>query len=186
MICTFLSLSADAWAAIAQWVTVGIAGAAALFAYRQVGEARKTREEVAQPNVVVFPDINPTQFHYLDLVIKNFGQTPAYNITLDIEPLEHAPYDSAITGKKVTSLYVPPEIVVLAPGQEWRTVWESGTRRSDYETVQKLHSQLEMSELKSVFSGTVNYQDRDGKKFTNPIRLDINTFRSSMRIKAKD
>lgn len=181
------SVRADAWAAIAQWVTVVIAGGAAWFAYRQVGEARRTREEVAQPNVVVFPDLNPVQFHYLDLVVKNFGQTPAYDITLDIEPLEHAPYESGITGEEVRFLYVPPKIAVLAPGQEWRTVWESGRRRSSYEIVQKQSpNDPRTPELKSSFNGTVRYRDRDERTYENPVRLDIDTFRDSMQVKAKD
>jgi len=61
-------MHADAWAALAKWVTAAIAFGAALYARNQVSEARKTRESVAQPNVVVFVDHNRKNWQYMDFV----------------------------------------------------------------------------------------------------------------------
>jgi hypothetical protein len=43
-------MRADAWAALAQWLTVAVAGWALIYARGQVKEARDTRERVAQPD----------------------------------------------------------------------------------------------------------------------------------------
>lgn len=67
-------MHADAVAAWAQWATAGIAGGAAWFARGQVIEARRTRERVAQPDVVVYLDPNPTQWQWFDLVIRTLDR----------------------------------------------------------------------------------------------------------------
>lgn len=185
-------MHADAWAAFGTCVAAGFAGVtvvigglAAWFARGQVLEARKTREKVAQPNVVVFADLNHQNWHYLDLVIKNFGETPAYSIKLKLPPLDVVPWTNQTTGEEVTSLYLPESLVVLAPGQEWRTMWESGIRRSDYEDTRKHAPHLNLRELQSVFVGRVDYLDDEDRSYRNPIYLDINTFRNVLRIKAQ-
>lgn len=167
-------MSPEAWSACAAWVTVVIAIGAAWFAYQQVTEARRTRERVAQPEVVVFIDHNAVNWHYMDIVIKNFGQTPAYNVRLTLPALEVVPYDNATTGERVTTLYVPTNIAVLAPGQEWRSAWESGIEIEDYD-----------GELRSNYVGTVEFDDKviaDKPSFQNPISLDTNMFRDAHRI----
>jgi hypothetical protein len=174
------SVRADAWAAIAQWVTVVIAGGAAWFAYRQVGEARKTREAVAQPNVVVFSDLNPVNPRYIDLVIKNFGEKPAYNITLDIEPLERALDADGIDG--FTSVALPSEIAVLAPGQEWRTYWDSIASRKEIERMADILDAAGVPRLKTLSRGMVYFTDRDKTEFDNPVHLDANMFSSAFWI----
>lgn len=160
-------MHADASAAWAQWVTAAIAFGAALYARGQVREARITRERIAQPNVVVYVDRHEVQ-GYMDLVIKNFGQTTAYNVRLKLPPLQLTPYRNLHTGKEVTTLDVPESIAVLAPGQEWRTVWESALRRGRHKGY-----------LQSQFVGHVEFDDRivaDKPSFTNPISLDVNMF----------
>lgn len=167
-------MSAEAWSACAAWVTVVIAIGAAWFAYQQVTEARRTRERVAQPEVVVFIDHNAVDWHYMDIVIKNFGQTPAYNVRLSLPALEVVPYDNAVTGDHVTTLYVPTDIAVLAPGQEWRSAWESGIDIAAHD-----------GELRSNYIGTVEFDDKviaDKPSFQNPISLDTNMFRDAHRI----
>jgi hypothetical protein len=169
-----LTVTADAWAALAQWVTAGIALGAAVFAYFQVIEARRTRERVAQPDVVVYIERDPQNWHYMDLVIKNFGQTPAYNIRLTLPPLEVVPWENSVTGERVTALWVPESIAVLAPGQEWRTSWDSGIEREEYE-----------GELKTQFVGNVEFDDKmnpDKPAYLNPISLDANMFRNSLYV----
>ena len=87
-------MHADAVSAWALWATAGIAGWALWFARGQVNEARATRERVAQRNVVVFMDLNPKRWQWFDLVVRNFGQTPAYNIRITLPRLEVKPYYS--------------------------------------------------------------------------------------------
>ena len=167
-------MTADAWAAVAQWVTAVIAGGALIYARGQVKEARETRERVAQPDVVVYIERDPHNWHYMDLVVKNFGQTPAYNVRLTLPRLEVVPWENRVTGEQVNELWVPKSIAVLAPGQEWRTSWDSGIEREEYE-----------GELKSQFVGRVEFDDKmnpDKPSYLNPISLDANMFRNSLYV----
>lgn len=167
-------MTADAWAAWAQWATAVIALGAAIFAYQQVKVARETRDRVAQPDVVVYIEQNANDWHHMDLVIKNFGQTPAYNIRLTLPPLKLVPYENMVTGEQVDQLYVPKNIAVLAPGQEWRTVWDSGIDRREYE-----------GELPTQFVGDVTFDDAVNPtrpSYCNPISLDTNMFLNMLRV----
>lgn len=168
-------MRADAWSALGTWATAAIAAVAAWFALRQVEEARKTRERVAQPEVIVFIDHNPKNWQYLDLVVKNFGQTTAYNIQLTLPPLDVGRRDR-VTGNPTSTLYVPEHIAVLAPGQEWRTVWDSAVRREERK-----------AELRTNFVGEVTFDSEmlsssTQKHYNNPIALDTKMFRSILRI----
>ena len=171
---------ADAWEALAQWLTLGVLAVAAWFARGQVLEGRRTRERVAQPNVVVFMDHNPKNWQYLDFVVKNFGQTPAYSIKIQMVPPDVSPYHNNITGEDVgvTKLYVPEHIAVLAPGQEWRTVWDSAIKRKEHAD--------ELSD--NDVTGTVTFWDKmvHGPSATPPYRnqiwLDPKMFRNMLRI----
>src|SRR5262249_38516028 len=83
-------------------------------------------------------------------------------------PLEVVPWENRVTGEQVTELWVPKSIAVLAPGQEWRTSWDSGIEREEYE-----------GELKTQFVGTVEFDDKmntDKPSYLNPISLDANMF----------
>lgn len=112
-------LRADAASAWAAWATFVIAAIAASFAYNQVKVARQTREEQAQPNVVMYTESTPSHWQFLDVVLKNFGTTPAYNVTVEIMPdLRESP---AHEGAEITKVPFPELILTLAPGQEIRT-----------------------------------------------------------------
>lgn len=165
-------MHADAAAAWAQWVTVAIAAGAAWFARGQVLEARKTRQRVAQPDVVVFIDHNPKNWQWFDLVVKNFGQTPAYNVRVKLPtPLPIPAYLDPHTGANIAHLYIPDSIAVLAPGQEWRTLWNSLTS-------------LDPSEPPWQFVGSVEFDEsmNGGSRLPpNPISLDVNMFRNMLR-----
>ncbi|KKF03411.1 hypothetical protein [Mycolicibacterium obuense] len=170
-------MSADTWtavAAVSQALTVIVAGWAALYARGQVREARETRERVAQPEVVVFVDHHQVR-RYVDLVIKNFGQTTAYNVRITLPPLEVARYVSEATGDEVRHVLMPTKIAVLAPGQEWRTVWDSVVRRENFK-----------GELRDQYGGFVEFDDKiedSGKRtYRNPIALDIRMFWNTMWI----
>lgn len=166
-------MTAESWSALAAWATVAIAIGAAWFAYQQVTEARKTREKVAQPDVVVYVDHNESDWQQIDLVIKNFGQTPAYNIRLTLPPLKRVPFTNQVTGEEVTEVFIPDTIAVLAPGQEWRTMWDDGQEIAEYKGV-----------LPSKFVGSIAFDDKlipDKESFSNPISLDTRMFWNSMR-----
>jgi hypothetical protein len=154
-------MRAEAWAAIGTCVGAGVAVAAAIFAAWQVWELRSTRERQTQPNVVAFIRPNAKAYQILDLVVANYGLTPAYHVTLDFPPLTVSPF---AVGAPITELHIPDEIAVLAPGQEWQAMWDAATSRHP-----------KRDELGSRFTGVVNFEDRRGKKFDNPAILDWDT-----------
>jgi hypothetical protein len=112
--------SPEAWTAIAAWATFAVAAAAAIGAFRQVKEARRTREEVAQPYVVALmrSTISP---NFIDLVVRNFGATAAYDVRIVADP--------PLVRADGSDVWFPPLIPTLAPDQEWRTFWDSGLER---------------------------------------------------------
>lgn len=108
------------WAAVAAWaawVTVGIYVVIGLFAWRQVREARKLREEQARPFVIV--DFEPGFLVYL--TVENLGRTMARDVRisfdkplistfrdrrqLDESPLFREPIPALPPGKKISVLF---------------------------------------------------------------------------------
>jgi hypothetical protein len=90
-----------------------------------------------------------------DLVIKNFGRTPATDIWVTFEP----ELRRAASGEG--ELIELPEVIhVLVPGQEWRTLWDSQIDRRE-------------TELPSHHVATVTFRDSEGKRgFSSEFGLD--------------
>jgi hypothetical protein len=125
MIATFLGMSAGGWTALAGVVGVLLALGAAIVGGWQLQEARRLRIEQAQPYIAVYADPSPAGSWVFDLVVKNFGRTPATNVRVQIQPeLKRAAY-----GDETVAL--PAVIPTLVPGQEWRTFWDTQLARKD-------------------------------------------------------
>jgi hypothetical protein len=155
---------ANQWSALGTCVGAFVAIAAAVFAGWQVLELRSTRERQAQPNVVAFTRPNAKAYSFLDLVVANYGLTPAYHVRLNLPPLTVSPDANGVAGRQITKLHLPEEIAVLAPGQEWLTMWDAATARYSHR-----------HELGSRFTGFVTFQDSRNNSFHNPVILDWNT-----------
>jgi hypothetical protein len=63
-----------------------VALVAAFVAWRQVREARRLREEQAQPFVVVDIEPNPNDLQVLELVVANIGNTLARDVKISFDP----------------------------------------------------------------------------------------------------
>jgi hypothetical protein len=74
--------SEASWAAAGAWATVALYIVLAIYAVKQVGEARRLREEQARPFVVVDFDVN----FLMKLRIENVGRTVARNIRMKFSP----------------------------------------------------------------------------------------------------
>lgn len=184
----------DVWSALAAWVAVAVGIVTVVVAGRyakqqvekaqdQVREAREARldqerqaqeaidiqvriaEEQAQPNVVLYTELNPSAKQFMEIVIKNFGTTPAYHVKATFDPPLKATPNLVSKGKLAD---VPiPEFPILAPGQEWRTGWDhsisrkqhqkkwaplAGSAESELTDEQKLAIQAHMSYTGEVYS----------------------------------
>ncbi len=94
-------------------------------------EAQRVRREQAQPNVVLYSEPNPIVKQYIEIVVKNFGSTPAYDVRIEIDPpLKSTPNN--ISGVKPYEIPVP-RFPFLAPGQEWRTGWDHSPTRKNHQ-----------------------------------------------------
>jgi hypothetical protein len=133
----------------------------------------------------MFMEPNATDWHLVELVVKNFGQKPAYGIKFEFATPPTVPrYESADADNYVdiVPLKLPAEIPYLAPTQEWRTVWDSALDRK----------QLGES-IGSRFAGAVTFYDRpsssrQGKtkqkrhQFRTPAVLDWSTLHPVERL----
>ncbi len=139
------------WVAIAVWLTLVLAVLALLIVLNQLRKARQLRAEVSRPAVAMFMEPHPTDWHLIELVVRNFGQRSAYDIGFAFtNPPTVAAYENAAGGyADVVDLDLPERLPALAPGQEWRLVWDSARDRA------QIGNQIE-----SVFTGTLTYYDR--------------------------
>lgn len=234
--------SPDFWSALAAWVAVLVGIATIVVAGRyakqqvdkaqeQVREAQKTRldqerqareaietqvriaEEQAQPNVVLYTEMNPSAKQFVEIVVKNFGTTPAYHVKASFDPPLKATPNLLSKGKLAE---VPiPDFPILAPGQEWRTGWDhsrsrkqhqkkwarlTGKIESELTDEQKFSIQAHMSytgeaysyeqviadmTLPLVHSATVSYQDSHGKSFETKAVLDSELFKGTTWVDIK-
>ena len=138
----------DGWAA---WAAILLGVVALVFANRQIKRNRRLVAEQTRPNVAMFMEPHPADWHVIELVVRNFGQTAAYDIRFSFSnPPTVAEYENSADGyADITELQLPRELPVLAPGQEWRMVWDSALDRAEIG-----------SGIESRFAGTVTYYDR--------------------------
>jgi len=121
------SPTAESWTAIAAWVAVAIAAATAFWARKQVVVAREAQREQSRPYVVVKMEANAHHEQVVELVIKNYGPTAALDTRIVSTPrLRRVDGSSRTTSRDV---WLPDLIPTLAPGQEWRTVWDHAPER---------------------------------------------------------
>src|SRR5665811_1084107 len=76
----FVSITAEQWTAAGTWATVVVALVAATVGLRQVREARRLREDQAQPYVVAIMEQNLTAPSIIEIAFRNYGTTAARNI----------------------------------------------------------------------------------------------------------
>lgn len=149
------------WSALAAWATVLVAVVAGLIALLQVRESRRLREEQARPYVVVYMESNTATPHIVDLVVRNFGTTVAYDVKIDIDP---PPLRSAQGGGS-EDVWLFNRLPALVPGQEWRTMWDFGPSRFG-------------SGLPDEYRAVARYRDSRGHELPPlPSALDWGAFR---------
>ncbi|BCO37649.1 hypothetical protein BMW24_001010 [Mycobacterium heckeshornense] len=139
------------WLAWAAWVALALAVIAIVYTNRQIQRRNRLTAEQIRPHVAMFMEPHAADWHVIELVVRNFGKTAAYDIRFSFtNPPTVAEYENAHDGyADVVELKLPSELPVLAPGQEWRMVWDSALDRA------------ELGEgIESRFLGTVTYYER--------------------------
>lgn len=156
--------------------------AALVYAWRAYQRARTHAEELMQPNVAMYMESAANDWHLVELVVKNFGQTAAYSIRFEwAHPPTVGKYENVYEDRYVdiVPLNLPAEIPYLAPSQEFRIVWDSALDRRELgETIA------------SRFDGAVTYFDkptgkgskRAGRQFRSAAVLDWATLHPVERL----
>jgi hypothetical protein len=182
------NLGSGEWLAIAAWVALVLGIVALVWANRQIKKNRELKTEQVRPQVTMFMEPHSSDWHVIELVVRNFGQTAAHDIRLDFvnHPTVAAYEDSQPDGPpEVAELDLPSELVYLAPGQEWRTVWDSAISRAELG-----------GSIRDRFDGSLTYSNRprpDSKakksgrwnkrdSFETKFRLDWGTLQPVQRI----
>jgi hypothetical protein len=148
------NVGSSTWLAWAAWAAILLGVVALIFTKRQIKLNRQVAAEQIRPHVAMFMEPHPVDWHVIELVVRNFGQTAAYDIRFSFPtPPTVAEYENASDGyAEVVDLKLPRELPVLAPGQEWRMVWDSALDRAEIG-----------SGIESRFAGTVIYYERPDK-----------------------
>lgn len=145
------ALGSGSWLAIAAWAALFFGVVVLIAANRQINRNRQLKRDQVRPQVTMFMEPHASDWHLIELVVRNFGQTAAHNIEFDFtnSPTVAIYEDSDHDGElDVTELYLPSELTVLAPGQEWRTIWDSAISREELG-----------GSIRSRFEGAVVYYD---------------------------
>lgn len=127
----FMGLSPDQWdvaAAVATTSGLGLATVAALLAVFQLRHSRRTHREQTRPYMVIWLAPGETSFMFSDLMLRNVGTTPAYDLRITFDPkLERAreEADYPIAKSRLFSETIP----MWAPGYEFRQFFDSNIER---------------------------------------------------------
>jgi hypothetical protein len=133
--------------------------AAAIFAWSQLSEARRLREDQTRPFVIV--DLDSQVRPFFDLVVKNVGTTMAREVKVRFEPELKSSLDDFDPGKlKMFN----DGISTFPPGKEIRTLFDSGPQRFN-------------ADLPDVYEVTVTYKDARGRKdFEETTHVDFGLY----------
>ena len=180
-------LGSGGWLTIAAWASLALGVVALVYLHRQFRRHHQRNAERIRPHVAVFMEQHPADWHIVELVVRNFGQTAAHDVRFDFaHPPTVAQYEDRYDDSppEIVELRLPSELAILAPGQEWRTVWDSARDRAELG-----------GSIRSRFDGVVTYYDEarpEGKKdgrawrrrreFQNRVVLDWATLQPVPRL----
>ncbi len=118
----------DIWTAVAASAQTLLIGAAAVVAYRQVREARRTREDQTRPFVIM--DFDMTEPPLIYLVISNIGKTVARRVRIQTDlPLASSLDRDDELGPIAKLRVFTEEISSLVPGRQIRLLFDSFVQR---------------------------------------------------------
>lgn len=147
-----VGLGSGAWLTIAAWAGLLLAVIALIFVARVIKRNRQLKHDELRPHVVMYMEPNAGDWHVIELVVRNFGKSAAHDVEFHFPgQLTVGRYEDAYDDgpPEVAVLPLPSELKQLAPGQEWRTVWDSAISREQLG-----------GEIASRFDGTLTYRDR--------------------------
>jgi hypothetical protein len=152
------------WAAVtawAAWATVAVYIVLGIFAWIQVLQARRLREEQARPFVIV--DFEPGFLVYL--TVENIGRTMARDVSIRFDK----PLESTLSGPREIdeSPLLRKPIPTLPPGRKIRVLFDQYAARLE-------------ATLPLTYDVTLRYKGPFGRKvWEHPYRLDLGIYLGS-------
>jgi hypothetical protein len=156
--------------AVSTALTTVILFATAVFARRQVKEARQLREAQFRPFVVIDFDV-ASHPPLIDLVISNLGPVMARDVAFTFDPELSSSFDeSPVEGapRRFADLKLFREgLPTLAPGKRINVLFDSWIQRG---------------ELPDAYTVKVTYRGEGSRRYEDEIRLDLGSFRYLRRV----
>jgi hypothetical protein len=149
---------------------------AAIVAWRQVGEARKLREEQTRPFVVLDFDAHEVLIY---LTLKNLGTTLARNVRVTVEPSFKSALDDHTERLAALQMFTERGIPTLAPGKEFGTLFDVATQR-------KPENDPSGKGLPDVYVAHIQYEDPAGRRFAEDVILDLGVYWGLQYVKESD
>ncbi len=164
----FWGLSGIAWTAIYTLLTFGllvVAVWAAVYAKRQwevaqqgLVDVRRAEMETTRPFVIVQVEHLRSDRRAFDLVVRNIGRRPAFDVTVKLTPPPQRSREDSTPMSELRMLNEP--ISMIAPGQDLRTLWDD-------------HADRHSTDLPWRHAVALSYRDSLGNRFDEEAVLDL-------------
>lgn len=73
-------LGSGSWLAIAAWAALAFGIVVLIAVNRQLSKNRQLKQDQVRPQVTMFMEPHASDWHLIELVVRNFGQMAAHNI----------------------------------------------------------------------------------------------------------
>ena len=130
-------------AGFAEWGLLLVAFATAIFAVVQLRDSRELRFQQARPYVVA--GLRRVDHGIVELYVKNFGKTAAYNVRFASEPKLESVTDAE-------AFRVFDTLPTLVPSEEWSTIWEI-----------RAYERAKGGSFSNRYDVTISYTGNDGR-----------------------
>lgn len=157
MILEFLNNNSGALIAIFSFILAIITLIYVILTRKLVLENKKTREVLNAPKVITVIEPSPERASLVEMVLKNIGFGPAFNIVIKVEPDLFC-----YSGKKLLSehSFVKRGISYLAPGDKFRHFLNEA-------------SDMKKEEIETIYKGSLTYKDVYGKVYNSNFVIDF-------------
>jgi hypothetical protein len=92
-------VGSSTWLAWAAWAAIALGVVALVFTNRQINRNRGLASEETRPHVAMLMEPHAADWHVIELVVRNFGRTAAYDIRFSFpNPPTVAEYENASDG----------------------------------------------------------------------------------------
>ncbi|MFY9766583.1 MAG: hypothetical protein WAK42_16645, partial [Mycobacterium sp.] len=102
-------MGSGSWLAWAVWALLGLGLVALIYANQQIRRSHRLQIDETRPHVGMFMEPHAADWHVIELVVRNFGKTPAYDVSFTFpHPPTVAEYENATDGyADVVELQLP-------------------------------------------------------------------------------